>query len=268
MSFSVHEKENIAWVTSDQISLHHMFTRKLGDVGDFPYSSRPDPEWERPERQERVRAVWERLVRAGDFPEQGFCFTHQVHGTVIRYVTEKDMCLPPLAVCPEDCDGLITDRPNVPLCIFTADCVPVLLCDQHAGIAAAVHSGWKGTVKDMMGAAVARMTAMGARPENIRAAIGPAISRCCFEVGPEVKEAIEALLSEDADGLCPPEDGVPGKFMADIKETNRRRLIRLGIPPEQIDVSADCTMCMRDVYWSHRATKGVRGTQASIIMLP
>ena len=130
-----------------------------------------------------------------------------------------------------------------------------------------MHSGWKGTVADMMGAAVRCMEDMGARAENIRAAIGPAISRCCFETGPEVPEAVRALLGSDAGGLCLPEEGVEGKFLVDLKETNRRRLLQLGLAPEYIDVSPDCTMCMQDVYWSHRATKGRRGTQASVIML-
>ena len=105
------------------------------------------------------------------------------------------------------------------------------------------------------------------RAENIRAAIGPALSRCCFETGPEVPEAVRALLGSDAEGLCPPEEGVEGKFLVDLKETNRRRLLQLGLAPEHIDVSPDCTMCMQDVYWSHRATKGRRGTMASVIML-
>ena len=138
---------------------------------------------------------------------------------------------------------------------------------RQAGIVAAAHSGWKGTVADMMGSVVRRMEDMGARAENIRAAIGPAISRCCFETGPEVPEAVRALLGSDAGGLCLPEEGVEGKFLVDLKETNRRRLLQLGLALEHIDVSPDCTMCMQDVYWSHRATKGRRGTMASVIML-
>ena len=78
---------------------------------------------------------------------------------------------------------------------------------------------------------------------------------------------MEALLGADAEGTCPPEEGVPGKFMVDLKEANRRRLLQLGVEAEKIDVSPDCTMCMSDVYWSHRVTKGVRGTMASVIML-
>ena len=267
MAFTLCEKDTFGWTVSDVIGTKHLFTRRLSEVGDFPFSSNPDPEWEDAERQERIRSLWLRFQSAAEFPPEGLCFTRQVHGTGIRYVTESERALPPLPHRPADCDGLITDRKDVPLCVWSADCVPVLFHDPKAGIVAAVPSGWKGTVADMMGSAVRSMEDMGARAENIRAAIGPAISRCCFETGPEVPEAIRTLLGSDAEGLCPPEEGVEGKFLVDLKETNRRRLLQLGLIPAHIDVSPDCTMCMRDVYWSHRATQGRRGTQASVIML-
>ena len=267
MAFQLTEKNGLSWVSSDLLEARHLFTRRLGGVGDYPYSSDPASVWWTPEVQSRVRELWTRFRDAGGFPEEGFCFTHQIHGTEIRYVTEAERLLPPLAAVPADCDGLITDRRGVPLCIFTADCVPVLLSEPERGIVCAVHSGWKGTVKDMMGSAARAICAMGGRVENIRAAIGPAASGCCYETGPEVKEAAEALLGADAEGTCPPEEGVPGKFMVDLKEINRRRLLQLGVAAERIDVSADCTMHMSDVYWSHRVSKGVRGTMASVIML-
>ena len=267
MAFHLVEKDGLSWLESDILGVKHMFTRKLGGVGDFPYSSGPDPVWEAPEVQERVRSLWLRFRQAGGFPQEGFCFTRQVHGTVIRPVTAAERKLPPLLRRPEDCDGLVTTERDVPLCIFTADCVPVLLSDPEHGVVCAVHSGWKGTVADSMGAAVRSMTERGACIGSIRAAIGPAISRCCFETGPEVKEAVEALLGPDARGLCPPEEGVPGKYMVDLKEANRRRLLQLGLAESQVDVSAECTMCRSDVYWSHRATKGRRGTQAAVIQL-
>ena len=78
---------------------------------------------------------------------------------------------------------------------------------------------------------------------------------------------MEKLLGADAAGTYHDEEGVPGKSMVDLKEVNRRRLLQLGVPAERIDVSEDCTMCGGERYWSHRATHGVRGTQASIIIL-
>ena len=204
MAFTLHEKENISWLESDMIPYPHMFTRKLGNVGEFPFWTGQNPDWEDPKCQAAVRDIWQRLAKAGEFGEEGFCMHHQVHGTDLKYVTFENRVMPPLEETPEDYDGCYTDRENVPLCIFTADCVPVLLCDPEAGVIAAAHSGWKSTVKDMMGSAVEKLVSIGARPERIRAAIGPAISKCCFEVGPEVKDAIEALLGTDAEGICLP----------------------------------------------------------------
>ena len=267
MSFTYHEHNGLRWSCSDIIPIPHMFTERLGGVGDYPYSSKYDPQWLRPEVQQRVREQWLNLTEAGSFPA-GLCFTHQVHGNLVRYVTETDALLPPLEKVPVDCDGLVTDVPGLPVTIFTADCVPVLLCDPEAGVAAAAHCGWKGTAKDMMGAAVRALTERGAGVENIRIAIGPAISRCCFEVGSEVPEAMEALLGADTAGTYEPEPGVEGKYLLDLKEVNHRRALQLGVRPEHIDVNPDCTRCLSERYWSHRATGGVRGTQAAVIMLP
>ena len=96
MAFSLCEKDNIQWVTSDVLGTKHLFSRRLGDVGDFPFSSKPDPEWESESRQERVRALWQRFRTAAEFPAEGFCFTRRVHGTVLRYVTEAERAMPPL----------------------------------------------------------------------------------------------------------------------------------------------------------------------------
>ena len=101
MAFLLCEKDNIQWVTSDVLGTKHLFSRRLGDVGDFPFSSKPDPEWESESRQERVRALWQRFRTAAEFPAEGFCFTRQVHGTVLRYATEAERAMPPLPHRPE-----------------------------------------------------------------------------------------------------------------------------------------------------------------------
>ena len=146
-----------------------------------------------------------------------------------------------------------------------ADCLPALLHDPAAGVIGAVHCGWRGSVADILGAAVAQMCALGAHPADIRAAIGPGIGACCFEVGPEVVAAAEALLHEPLGALvCPRADG---KALLDLKGVNARRLAQLGVPAGQIAVSDACTMCRPDVFWSHRATNGRRGVQAAVITL-
>ena len=97
------------------------------------------------------------------------------------------------------------------------------------------------------------------------AAIGPGIGACCFEVGPEVVAAAEALLHEPLGALVRPR--ADGKALLDLKGVNARRLAQLGVPAGQIAVSDACTMCRPDVFWSHRATNGRRGVQAAVITL-
>ena len=128
-----------------------------------------------------------------------------------------------------------------------------------------VHCGWRGSVADILGAAVAQMCALGAHPADIRAAIGPGIGACCFEVGPEVVAAAEALLHEPLGALVRPR--ADGKALLNLKGVNARRLAQLGVPAGQIAVSDACTMCRPDVFWSHRATDGRRGVQAAVITL-
>ena len=110
------------------------------------------------------------------------------------------------------------------------------------------------------------MTKLGASAENICAAIGPAIEMCCYETDAEVPEAIEKLLRGDCEDTYFAV-GDTGKFMVDLKETNRRRLIQLGLKNENISVSDECTSCNSDKYWSHRVTQGERGSQAAVIVV-
>lgn len=266
MSFTCYNYEGLSWSCSDKLPVKHLFSGKLGGVGDWPYSTNPDPDWETEQNQKKVRALWQQLFRGAELPEK-VCLTHQIHGNLVRTVSAADAAFPPLRVLPPDCDGLAVAEKGLPVGVFTADCIPVLLCDRSGSAAAALHCGWKGTAKDMIGSGVAALGRLGVKPEDICAAIGPGISRCCFEVGPEVPAAMEQLLGADAEDVYEPEEGVSGKFMLDLKEVNRRRLLQLGVKAENIDVSSDCTMCDTDRYWSHRATRGVRGTMVSLIML-
>ena len=141
----------------------------------------------------------------------------------------------------------------------------LLLEDADAGVVAAVHCGWRGSVQDILGAALSQMRSLGARPEDVSAAIGPGIGACCFEVGPEVAEGVDALLGGETDGLIRP--GAGDRLFVDLKAANARRLQQLGVRPERIAISAACTMCDPEELWSHRVTNGKRGVMPAVIML-
>jgi YfiH family protein len=252
-------------MTAPAIPFPHAFTTRWGGVSTGALDSLNLGE-NRGDSEENVRENYRRVFGALGLPEQEACFTKQVHGSVVRLVTDADRraLFTPF---PYEADGIVTNVRGLPLFCFTADCVPVLLCDPSAGAAGAIHCGWRSTAADILGEAVSKMQALGARPENIRAAVGPAIELCCFETGPEVPEAVERLLGGDSGGVFFAA-GDTGKFMVDLKETNRRRLIRLGLRTENISVSDECTACNCGKYWSHRKTGGIRGSQAALIAVP
>ena len=253
----------VTYMAADHIPVVHGFTTRLGGVSSGVYESLNLGEGRGDDRdkvRENYRLLSEALGITGDY-----VFPHQVHGDRVIPVTSRDrhVLFDPL---PFEADGLMTDEPDLPLSIFTADCIPILLCDPVRGAVAAVHAGWRGTAADIAGKAVKAMAeAYGCSPDNIRAAIGPGIGKCCFETGPEVPEAMLAMSSDLADAIVPGK--APEKYMVDLKEINRRRLLSAEVRDENIAVSPDCTMCLHERYWSHRYTRGVRGSQASTITL-
>ncbi|MCL2343507.1 MAG: peptidoglycan editing factor PgeF, partial [Firmicutes bacterium] len=217
---------------------------------------------------ENVRENYRRLGAALDIDPAKLVFSHQVHGAEVRAVTAADAHTL-FAPVPYEADGLVTNQMGLPLIIFIADCVPVLLCDPGHGVIAAVHCGWRSSVADILGAAVEKMRELGAETAEIRAAIGPAIGVCCFETGANVPETLCAWLGERAEAFIYPapkrKKKAEEKYFCDLKGANRYRLLTLGLRAENIDVAVACTMCERDKFWSHRATKGSRGSQAAVI---
>lgn len=265
MAFYEVEINGVSLLKSSLIPFAHGFTTRRGGVSTGAYSSLNLRE-NCDDSRENIRENYRRAAEAVGFDPGKLVFNRQVHGNVVRYADERgsrELFTP----IDYECDGLYTDVKGLPILCFTADCVPVLLCDADAGVIAAVHCGWKSTVQDILGKAVEKMCSLGVQPENIRAAIGPAIGKCCFEVGSDVAGAMENWLGKAAEAFVREKEDVPGKYLADLRMADRYRLMTLGLSEENIDVSDECTMCAPDKYWSHRVTKGVRGNQAAFIVL-
>lgn len=265
MDFTQNEKNGLVFMTAPHIKARHAFTTRYGGVSAGHLASL-NLGTARGDEPENVRENYRLLAEATGIDVNRMAFTRQVHKADVRVVTEDDIHTLYTEV-PYEADGIVTNVPGLALICFTADCVPVLLCDSVHGVIAAVHCGWRSSVGDILAVAIEKMCALGAVPEDICAGIGPAISRCCFEVGGEVVQAVDEYLGGESDGLYVPEEGAPGKFMLDLKKANARRLQQLGLRPENIDISSECTKCSHDKYWSHRYTKGLRGSQASLIVL-
>lgn len=244
----------------------HGFSTRLGGVSDGIFSSL-NLGMNRGDDKEKVIKNWDLFLEACEIPEREFVCGCQVHKNNVHIASEAD--LRPAYGPGEliEADGYVTDKSLVPLSVFTADCVPILLEDSVNGVIGAVHSGWRSTVADIEGEAVKKMLSLGSDPVNIMVAIGPAIDRCCFEVGPEVIEAVESLIGvNETTSLYTAKEN--GKYMLDLRGVVFKRFTQLGVPSQNIELVGGCTMCNPDRYFSHRYTNGNRGSLACIISKP
>ena len=263
MAFVEHNENGLVYMTSSVLTARHAFTTRLGGVSTGVFESL-NLGSNRGDDPEAVRENYRRVCALMGAGIDDAAVTKQVHENAVRTVTEADrhVCL---STVPYEADGLVTAAKGLPLFCFIADCTPVLLQDPKNGVIAAVHCGWRSSAADILGEAVEKMRALGAEPSELRAALGPALGRCCFETDGDVPEAISSWLGGEVAGLW--DRRADGKYMVDLRAANARRLRQLGLREEHIDVSTECTRCLHDKYWSHRYTKGERGSQAAVIVI-
>ncbi len=161
-------------------------------------------------------------------------------------------------------DVLVTTERRVPLAIFTADCVPVVLYDPQAPVLVAAHVGWRGAARGATEAAVAAAVAAGARAERLVAAIGPAIGPCCYEVDGPVTAAFASRYGERWRAWTRP--GRPGHVMLDLARVVADRLVASGVARAQVVAAGLCTACRPDLFYSYR--RGHRGRIVTLAALP
>lgn len=193
--------------------------------------------------------------------------SHQTHTDNIRLVTEDDIGKGIVKVRDyDDVDGLITNIPGVTLVTQFADCVPLLFFDPVKKVVAASHAGWRGTVSQIGLKTVKKMGDLfGCNPKDIKAAIGPSIMECCYEVDDPVLTAFKQIEYINPSHIFTPKGN--GKYMLSLQRANRLILEQAGIRPANICISDLCTCCNSNYFHSHRATGGSRGNLAAVIAL-
>ena len=183
-------------------------------------------------------------------------------------------------------DGFITRTPEILLGIQTADCLPVILVDTKQKAVGMFHAGWRGTVKRIVEKGVGEMRRyFGTMPKNIKAAIGPGIHACCYEVGEEVRQQFGSQFAyaddlfqevKESDPVrekypllfltarAPGHGELPPKIFLDLVEANRRQLLSTGVLRKNIGASELCTSCHPELLFSYRAEKGITGRLMSV----
>lgn len=248
--------------------LVHGFSTRRGGVSRPPFDTLnvgirvgDDPD--------RVRENRRRLFGAlGLAPEQ-VVRVRQIHGDQILAVDEALTKRPgfPGVLVDEGFryDALITDRPGLALVVSTADCHPICVWDRRRRAIAAIHAGWRSTLKRLVPVTLARMREVyGTEPADCLAAIGPGIRGCCYEVDAPVMAGLRAALP--AWEACVVPRG-PGKWLLDLAAVNRRLLAEAGVPMDQTFDAGLCTACHRELFFSYRAESPRTGRMMNAVML-
>ncbi|HXJ16847.1 MAG TPA: peptidoglycan editing factor PgeF [Candidatus Polarisedimenticolia bacterium] len=207
----------------------------------------------------------------------------QIHSDIVRRVDS-----PLSADQPPQGDALFTREPGVLLAVQTADCIPILLADTKQRAVAAIHAGWRGTVRRIAAKTLGRMQMeFGTRPEDVVAALGPGIARCCYEVGSDVVRDFHAQFSNARDWFDGPFDALasgendpnwlpwltmmpPGhppplpRVQLDLLAANRSILADAGVPQRRISSSGYCTSCRPDLFFSYRRERSTGRLMAAI----
>jgi len=233
----------------------HGFIGRAGGVSTGAFASMNLSYWVGDDER-AVDVNWERLRRA--VPDlKMVARLNQVHGNVVHAATRDTAALRPAG------DGIVTAEPGVMLGIFTADCVPILMVDSKRKVAGALHAGWRGVIADIADAGVRAMVQLGAHASAIRAAMGPSIGQCCFEVDAELGDS---FAREIAGARSHTRAGRPGKAFIDLRAVVRDQLERAGLAPANIASVGPCTRCAADRFFSRRAAGGqTTGLQMSFV---
>ena len=248
---------------------HHGFTTRAGGVSGPPFSSlNVGFKW-----GDDPACVHENRRRIHEASGAARLFVaHQVHGRDVAMVTSEST---PEAIAQTHADALVVWQSGSSVAVMVADCVPVLLADPATGACAAVHAGWRGTAADVAGAAVQAMARItGSSPAQFRAAIGPSIGPCCFEVGNDVVKALRTRvpglatwLAEDdewrseaaARSSHPFEPAVRPRAQVNLWKANEALLLAAGLVIENVDTLGLCTHCNPERFFSYRREGAATG---------
>lgn len=259
MSIITKKQGQLEYLAAEGISVPHGFTTRCGGVSVGTQSSL-NLAFGRGDTMENVEKNLRLLGAAVGFDPEKLVMTRQTHSDIVRVVTDKDCA----GFCHGDypeCDALVTNTPGITLLVFTADCTPLLFYDPVTGAVGAAHAGWRGTALGIGGKTVQAMADnFGCKPENIRAAIGPNIAQCHFETDSDVPKAMVEAYGTEVGAFI---EQRGEKYHLDLKGINALALRRAGV--REIEISDVCTYCQSERFWSHRASRGERGSQGAAV---
>ncbi|WP_096435491.1 peptidoglycan editing factor PgeF [Alteribacter populi] len=210
----------------------------------------------------------EKLGESLRFPLKNWVVGEQIHSNHVRKIAERDKgggAIDLTTAIPET-DGIYTKERGILLTSMYADCVPLYFYAPDHDLIGLAHAGWKGTTGNIVQNMIDAFVKEGADKSGIYAAIGPAISKRCYEVDDRVVSEIKKLSCSDMQSVIEPRQNQ--RYFLNLKEVNRQLLLNSGVDESHIFVSRYCTYKEEQLFYSYRRDSGKTGRMMSFIGLP
>ncbi|MCL2772196.1 MAG: peptidoglycan editing factor PgeF [Oscillospiraceae bacterium] len=269
---------NLQYFVPENITAQAVFTTRLGGVSGLAAEccSVCDPVYslnlgfkdkENYDKNENVLKNYEIIAETLGFSVNNIIYAHQKHTDNILVCDENFLNISPSSMLPLPrdyiYDAMVTNIPGILLSVRSADCVPVLFFDEENNAVGAAHCGWRGTIQKLQIKTALRMRELyGTDLHNLKAAIGPGISQCCYEVSKDFYENFADILGDEV--IIYFDKKSDGKYHCDLKGINKMLLLK-ELREENIDISQNCTCCEENIFFSHRRQGEFRGTHAAFI---
>lgn len=235
--------------------MRHAFTTRHGGTSSAPLDSfNLARHWHTEES--KIDALENRkvLCEALGLDHGRLAVPSQQHTSNVSWITDQNAT----TINLDGVDALCTATPGQSLLLHFADCVPVIMADTRTRTIAVIHAGWRGTAAGIVSKAVGVMVDRGCAAQDIVVAVGPAIRDCCFETGPEVAEELARSVDSGSELISWKEN----RPYPDLQAMNALQAYQAGV--QQVDVSAWCTACHPELFYSHRQSRGQTGRQGAI----
>lgn len=244
--------------------LTHFMSTRLGGVSSGECSTL-NLSFSRNDDRENVLENYRLLCTSAGIDTGSLVLTDQVHGTRVYKAGETDKGKGfEIKSDIAETDGLLTTAPGVTMVTLHADCVPVFLFEPGIKAAALLHSGWKGTLRNIVSSALSEMKKLpGFDPKRLVALTGPSIGHCCFEVDEDVYALFREKYNDSEFYNSMPHK----KWNIDLKGIIKRELADEGLDERNIHDSGLCTKCRRDLFFSHRGDMGRTGSMAAFMQI-
>lgn len=245
--------------------INHAFSTRLGGVSKG-YLKSMNLSLKKGDLKENVFENYNTFCEAAGFDYNSLVIPSLVHGNKVEIASKDNKGSGILRESDfSDTDALITNQKDITIATSHADCTPIFIVDPIKKAVGVVHSGWRGTVKKIVEKTVNKLVEeFGCKAYNLTCCLGPCINKCCFEVCDNTAREFKNMNFLEKSKVVLNKDN---KIYVDLLEANKQILINIGVKEENIILSDICTVCSKDLLFSHRVMGTERGVMMAMIRL-